>query len=146
MVERHGSIACPGAHAFPGGGVDPGDAEAPGLALPPAQRWAPPGEGDRPDDALPYWMAAVRELFEEVGILLATRDGRAVAGPLPADVVALRARVQGGEPLARVLAEAGLAPATERLLYFARWITPVAHPRRWDTRFLVSELPPCQDA
>jgi 8-oxo-dGTP pyrophosphatase MutT (NUDIX family) len=145
MVERHGSIAFPGAHAFPGGGVDPSDAEAAGVALPATQRWAPPGEGDRPPDAVPFWVAAVRELFEEVGILLATHDGHLVTGPLSPALGALRPRVQAGEPLAGVLAEAGLAPATERLLYFARWITPVANPRRWDTRFLVGELPPGQE-
>jgi 8-oxo-dGTP pyrophosphatase MutT (NUDIX family) len=149
MLERHGSIAFPGAHAFPGGGVDPRDAEAPGAALPAAQQWAPPGEGDRPPDAVPYWVAAIRELFEEVGILLATRDGRLLEGPLPAEVAALRPAVRAGTPLARALAEAGLVPASDRLFYLARWITPVVNPRRWDTRFLVGEVPagqePCVD-
>ena len=145
MLERHGSIAFPGAHAFPGGVVDAADAEASGAALPAGQRWAPPGEGDRPPGALACWMAAVRELFEEVGILLATRAGRVIEGPLPADVSALRPRVLAGEPLGRVLAEAGLVPATDRLQYFARWITPVTNPRRWDTRFLVGRLPAGQE-
>ena len=45
-----------------------------------------------------------------------------------------------------MLASAGLTPATERLLYFARWITPIANPRRWDTRFLVARLPEGQEA
>src|SRR5499426_4928445 len=76
LLERHGSIAFPGATVFPGGVVDPGDVEAGGASLPATQRWAAAGEGDRPPGALPYWIAAVRELFEEVGILLATRaDG-----------------------------------------------------------------------
>src|SRR5689334_20100042 len=83
MLERHGSIAFPGATAFPGGVVDAGDADAPGARLPAEQRWAPAGEGDRPPEALPYWVAAVRELFEEVGILLAARDGGAPVGALP---------------------------------------------------------------
>ena len=38
MLERHGSVAFPGAHAFPGGMVDPQDADAPGATLPPTQR------------------------------------------------------------------------------------------------------------
>src|ERR1043166_2547859 len=146
LLERHGSIAFPGATAFPGGVVDAGDAEAPGALLPIAQRWAPPGEGDEPPAALPYWVAAVRELFEEVGILLASRDGRPLAGPLPAEVAGLRARVLSGEPFARVLASARLTAGTERLFYFARWITPIANPRRWDTRFLVARLPEGQEA
>jgi 8-oxo-dGTP pyrophosphatase MutT (NUDIX family) len=145
LLERHGSIAFPGAHAFPGGVVDPHDAEAPGATLPPDQRWAEPGLGDRPPDALTYWVAAVRELFEEVGILLAARAGRVLAGPLAPALLALRARVHGGEGLARVLADADLVPATAELRYFARWITPVTNPRRWDTRFLVARLPAGQD-
>ena len=146
LVERHGSIAFPGATAFPGGVVDASDADAPGAALPSDQRWAAPGEGDRPPDALAYWVAAARELFEEVGILLAARDGGLLGGPVSAELSALRARVHAGEPFARVLAAVGLVPATDTLLYFARWITPVANPRRWDTRFLVTRLPRGQDA
>lgn len=141
MLERHGSIAFPGAHAFPGGVVDPGDREAPGAVLPATQRWAPATEGDCPPDALPYWVAAVRELFEEVGILLACgADGAPAALPRD-DLAALRARLHAGEPFGRLLVQAGLAPATDRLFYFARWITPVANPRRWDTRFLVGRVP-----
>src|ERR1051326_8372167 len=146
LLERHGSIAFPGATAFPGGVVDAGDAEAPGALLPVEQRWAPPGEGDAAPGAMPYWVAAVRELFEEVGILLASRDGRPLAGPLPAEVAGLRARVLSGEPFARALASARPTAGTERLFYFARWITPIASPRRWDTRFLVARLPEGQEA
>ncbi|HJQ83272.1 MAG TPA: NUDIX domain-containing protein [Candidatus Binatia bacterium] len=146
LLERHGSIAFPGATAFPGGVVDAGDARGGDARLPAEQRWAPAGEGDGPSDALGYWVAALRELFEEVGILLATHDGAPLGGPLSSAVAALRARVHAGEPFADVLASAGLVPATDRLFYFARWITPVVNPRRWDTRFLVGRLPPGQEA
>jgi 8-oxo-dGTP pyrophosphatase MutT (NUDIX family) len=145
LLERHGSIAFPGATAFPGGVVDASDADAPGAALPAGQRWAPAGEGDRPPEALAYWVAAARELFEEVGILLAARDGRALEGPLAPELAALRARLHAREPFGGVLASAGLVPTTQRLFYFARWITPVANPRRWDTRFLVGRLPAGQE-
>jgi 8-oxo-dGTP pyrophosphatase MutT (NUDIX family) len=145
LLERHGNMAFPGAHVFPGGGVDPADAHAPGATLPAEQRWAPPGEGDRPPTALTYWVAAVRELFEEVGILLAARDDGPLEGPLPPALGALRARVLAGEPLGPLLASAGLRLATDRLLYFARWITPRVNPRRWDTRFLVGRMPVGQD-
>src|SRR6266576_1733330 len=104
LLERHGSIAFPGATAFPGGVVEAGDAEVPGARLPAAQRWAPPPE------ALAYWVAALRELFEETGILLAARDGRLLAGPLAPELAALRARVAAGERFAGVLASAGLVP------------------------------------
>src|SRR5205814_2649090 len=110
-----------------------------------AQRWAPPGEGDRPPEALAYWVAALRELFEEVGILLATRDGRLLEGPLAPELAALRPRVAAGESFAGVLASAGLVPATDALFSFARWITPGTNPRRWDTRFLVARFPAGQE-
>jgi 8-oxo-dGTP pyrophosphatase MutT (NUDIX family) len=146
LAERHGSIAFPGAHAFPGGVVEPGDHQAGGARLPDVQRWAGAGDGDTRADALPYWLAAVRELFEEVGILLAAHDDGLLHGPLAPDVAALRAPVFGGEPLAAALARVGLRAATERLFYFARWITPVVNPKRFDTRFLVGRVPPGQEA
>ena len=145
LAERNGSIAFPGAHAFPGGVLEPGDQHAGAARLPPAQRWAGVGDGDTLADALPYWLAGVRELFEEVGILLGADGDRLLHGPLAPDVAALRAPVFGGEPLAAALGRVGLRPATETLFYFARWITPVVNPRRFDTRFLVGRLPPGQE-
>jgi 8-oxo-dGTP pyrophosphatase MutT (NUDIX family) len=146
MLERHGSISFPGVHAFPGGVVDPEDAEATGATLPAEQAWPPPGEGDTTVDALPYWVAAVRELFEEMGILLARRRGRLLDGPLPDDLRAVRARVNAGEPFGRLCAEHDLVPATDLLFAFARWITPRVNPKRFDTRFLVARTPPGQNA
>jgi 8-oxo-dGTP pyrophosphatase MutT (NUDIX family) len=146
MLERHGSITFPGVHAFPGGIVDPTDAACAGACLPATQTWAAVGEGDTADDALPYWVAAIRELFEEMGILLAARDGRVLEGPLADEVRALRVRVLAGEPFGALLAERALVPATDALHYFARWITPRANPKRFDTRFLVGRVPPGQDA
>jgi len=146
LLERHGSIAFPGATAFPGGVVDASDADAPGARLPAEQQWARPGEGDHPPEALAYWVAGLRELFEEVGILLARREGRVLEGPLAPELAALRPRVTAGEPFARALAEVGLVPATETLFYFARWVTPLTNPRRWDARFLVARRPAGQEA
>jgi 8-oxo-dGTP pyrophosphatase MutT (NUDIX family) len=146
MLERHGSVAFPGVHAFPGGVVDPGDHAVPGAVLPSDQAWAAPGEGDRPPDALPYWVAAVRELFEEVGILLARAGDRALEGSLPPELIAQRARVHGGHPFSALLAAHGLRPATDTLYFFARWITPRQNPRRFDTRFLVGRMPRGQEA
>jgi len=146
LLERHGSIAFPGAHAFPGGVVERADADAAGATLPGGQRWAAAGEGDGPPDAIVYWMAAVRELFEEVGVLLATRDGRQLEGPLPPEAGEWRRRTHAGEPFARLLSGVSLTPATDALFYFARWIAPVTNPRRWDTRFLIGRMPPGQEA
>ena len=146
MLQRHGSITFPGVHAFPGGVLEPGDGAIPGAALPATQAWAPADEGDGPHDALPLWIAAVRELFEEMGILLAARDGQALTGPLADDVLALRARLHAGEPFGALLDEQRLVPATHELYYFARWITPRVNPKRFDTRFVVGRMPAGQDA
>src|SRR4029450_11552583 len=76
MLERHGSVTFPGVHAFPGGVVDPGDHEIAGARLPADQTWAPAGGGDAPHQERPDWVAAIREVFEEVGVLLARLDDR----------------------------------------------------------------------
>lgn len=146
MIGRHKSVAFPGVHAFPGGVVEDADAEVAPAALPADQRWPDPAEGDTAATALRYWVAAVRELFEEVGILLAHRKGRVVEGPLPEPLHGLRTRLHAGEPFGRLLAEHELTVATHELYNFARWITPRSNPRRWDTRFLVGRLPAGQDA
>ena len=145
MLKRHGSVTFPGVHAFPGGVLDPHDARAPGARLPTEQAWAPPGEGDQPHDALPLWVTAVRELFEELGVLLAhDRDGRLVEAQ-SAEIAALRSRLDGQTALSDLLGPHGLVPATAGLYYFARWVTPTRNPRRFDTRFLVGRMPPGQD-
>src|SRR5262245_46998041 len=93
MLERPGSVPFPGVHAFPGGVVDPGDHDVPGAGLPAGQAWAPEGEGDHPGDARPFWVAGVRELFEEVGILLAAGESGPLVGRLPSELLALRDRL-----------------------------------------------------
>jgi 8-oxo-dGTP pyrophosphatase MutT (NUDIX family) len=100
--------------------------EAGDARLPAAQRWAGAGAGDTSADALPYWLAAVRELFEEVGILLAADGDRLVTGPLPRDMAALRAPVFGGEPLAAALGRVGL-PSGDRVALLLRTLD---HPGR----------------
>ncbi|HSV08201.1 MAG TPA: hypothetical protein VLI07_16930, partial [Candidatus Binatus sp.] len=85
------------------------------------------------------------ELFEEVGILLARDGSGLLEGPLPPSAGLLRARITAGEPFTRVLAGAGFVPATDEVFSFARWITPITNPRRWDTRFLVGRAPRGQE-
>ena len=82
--------------------------------------------------------AAVRELFEEVGILLARR-GRSFAREADGDRV--RGLTHGGTPFAAAVRELGLAPAFDRLVMFARWVTPAQLRRRFDARFFLARLP-----
>ena len=117
MRRPTGADFAPGAYVFPGGSVHAEDAEL--------------GDVDR--------AAAVRELFEEVGILLARRpDGRFVRDR---ECVRLRERLEGGAGWTAALRELGLAPALDRLAFLSRWITPEAVSRRFDTRFYVARRP-----
>ena len=136
-----------GAHVFPGGGVDPGDG-GPGT-----ERLCV-GLGDEAASAtlgvasagLAYWVAAVRECFEESGLLFASRaDGRpisfadpGVAERLAAQRAALNARERS---FLEVCESEGLVLAVGALHYFAHWITPEGSPRRYDTRFFVARAP-----
>lgn len=114
----------------------PGGAEfAPGA-------WVFPGGSVQADDesfADPVRAAAIRELFEELGVLLARRRDRRFARDREArklrDLHASGSSFNGG------LEQLGLEPAFDRLTYFQRWITPVVMRRRFDARFYVAKLP-----
>jgi 8-oxo-dGTP pyrophosphatase MutT (NUDIX family) len=130
----------PGAFVFPGGRLDAADAEP---RLESLLTGPPPAE-----PPLPYRIAAVREVFEETGVLLAT--GPAGAVPLPhrdAGLLAARADLLAERTdLGTVLAARELRIDPGALAYFAHWITPRAEPRRFDTRFFMAALPAGQEA
>jgi len=136
----------PGAYVFPGGSVDRSDAD-PGLG------WAGPDPAEfaaqldvPPDRARALVCAAVRETFEESGVLLAGAshdDLVSDSAVLAADRHALLA---GTASLAEVLSRRGLVLRTDLLTPWARWITPEASPRRFDTWFFAAALPPGQAA
>jgi 8-oxo-dGTP pyrophosphatase MutT (NUDIX family) len=116
MRRPRGADFAPGAYVFPGGTVHHEDSKA----------------GDE------IRMAAVRELFEEVGVLLArTTAGSAIA----ADCDRVRDLVAAGATFHGALASAGLAPAFDELALFARWVTPSAMSRRYDARFFLARSP-----
>ncbi len=141
-----------GAYVFPGGGLDAEDHD-PGLAA--RCRGLDDSEASRrldvPAGGLAFWMATVRETFEEAGILLAVRpDGAPVAFD-DAQVVERFARHRrsvdrSDRTLLDVLDEEGLLVDASSLHYFARWITPLGALRRYDTRFFVAALPDQQEA
>lgn len=144
LLRRKASMAfAPGAFVFPGGSVDPRDADAEvAWAGPDAAEWA--RALDAPDDlARALVCAAVRETFEECGVLL--------AGPAPGEVVAdtrgddwqadRRALVDRSVSLAGLLGRRGLVLRSDLLKPWARWITPEIESRRFDTRFFAAVLP-----
>jgi 8-oxo-dGTP pyrophosphatase MutT (NUDIX family) len=133
----------PGAHVFPGGSVDPLDADA-------DVAWAGPSPSDfsavlgvPPDRCRALVVAAVRETFEESGVLLA-------GDPLLADTTAMAAGrlalLAGTASLAETLRQHDLVLRADLLTPWARWITPEASHRRFDTWFFAAAMPPGQVA
>lgn len=142
----------PGMFLFPGGALDPEDAaaEVTGLCCGLDEPAASAALGTAAC-ALAYWAAAIRECFEEAGVLLAY-DAAGDLVRLKDDAVRsryaqYRAALNAGErAFVDVLRSEALRLASDRLTYFSHWITPVGAPRRYDTRFFVAEAPAEQDA
>ncbi len=136
LLRRHrASGFVPGAYVFPGGAVDEDD------ALVAAEATSP---GDEPDPPAAYRVAAVREVFEETGVLLATdASGRRVpdAASEPRLAHWRELLLSGRGTFAELLEAEGLVPALGELVCCAHWITPVAEPRRFDTRFFLARMP-----
>lgn len=146
LLRRAAAMAfAPGMTVFPGGGVDKRDADA-------SVRWAGPepgwwGEVFRTNESLGRALvcAAVRETFEESGILLAgTENG--VVEDTSGYAGARRALVSRELSLASFLRDAGLILRADLLRPWAHWITPLSEERRYDTRFFVAVLPKGQHA
>lgn len=142
MVRRSMQASfMPGAYVFPGGAVDAADADAAHQAAldEPAERLRRrigdvTGLGEQ---AAAFAVAGLRECFEECGLWLGAPDDH-----LPVDGwAALRARLHAGTPLAALANELGLPLATTCLQPFARWVTPVGLPKRFDTLFVVTRAP-----
>jgi 8-oxo-dGTP pyrophosphatase MutT (NUDIX family) len=136
-----------GAYVFPGGGVDPGDS-SPELDVVCAARSDLDASRlvGSPRGGLAFWVAAVRECFEEAGVLLA-RDahGRVVSFEDPEVARRFeshrRAVDLGERSLAEVCREESLQLDVGAMHYFSRWVTPLGAPRRYDTRFFVAAAP-----
>ena len=149
MLRRTAAMEfAPGAYVFPGGSVDAADYGADvGWHGPSAQEF-----GDRlgatADVARALVCAAVRETFEESGVLLAGSPG---GGPLavpsgPSWDADRMAVASGTLSLAELLNRRGLVLRADLLVPWARWITPIGEPRRFDARFFAAALPDGQVA
>jgi 8-oxo-dGTP pyrophosphatase MutT (NUDIX family) len=133
----------PSMYVFPGGGVDPRDATTvPGWAGPAPRMWAARLALDEAT-ARTVVCAAVREVFEECGVLLAGPDESTVVGDVSGDEweaarAALVAREVG---FAEMLADWRLVLRSDLLVPWSRWVTPEFEPRRFDTYFFLARLP-----
>jgi 8-oxo-dGTP pyrophosphatase MutT (NUDIX family) len=127
----------PGAFVFPGGAVDEADRDYAHAA-----KIAPPAAGAAPELAV----AALRELFEEAGILLA-RDARGAPIALhPSDLTALRVELARGGAFASLLERHAFALDVAALAYYSNWITPVTESIRFDAHFFIARAPEGQTA
>jgi 8-oxo-dGTP pyrophosphatase MutT (NUDIX family) len=139
LMRRHQRSAFGGAHAFPGGVLEESDAlvveHCAGVT---------PAEADAllsVENGLAYFSAAIRELFEESGVLLAA------AGRHGVDLAAARNALNAGAMDWRTfVSENEVRLDCGALQYFSFWITPVALPRRFSTRFFLAAMPEDQDA
>lgn len=142
MTKRPGGAVFPDLHVFPGGKVDDAD-DAPALV-----------EGLAADDAdrqlgmtgaVRFWVAAIRECFEECGVLLAYRDGELLRWADEGEVARFDAYrhqlIDGSIAMAEFCRREGLRLAADRVVYFSHWITPEQAPKRFDTRFFVAIMP-----
>lgn len=142
-AEREGDMRS-GLWVFPGGVLDPQDG-----AL------ADRVDGDHeaaanarlglPAGALAYTVAALRETFEEVGLLYASAGGQGGQGGLAA-ARRERALVRTGADFAALCARHGLRLDAGPLAYHSHWLTPPGLPKRFDTRFFIARAPAGQDA
>lgn len=147
MLQRSLSLAfMPGVHVFPGGALDAADdspalhALCAGLDDAAASRTLGLERG-----GLSYWIAAIREAFEEAGILLAYDASGRIVSVNEAEAERYRphrrALDEGRATFVDFVLGERLRLAVDRLRYFGHWITPVGSPRRYDTRFFIAAAP-----
>lgn len=150
LLQRHGlSDVLGGAYVFPGGKVDLADAELDmdaDLDQAPAALHAALGENDiDTTTAAGLYVAALREAFEECGVLFA----QSAQGAREVDTAAAQALLREGHAFDEMLHAMGLRLQTRALLPWSRWITPVVSSvmnKRFDTRFFVAAMPAGQTA
>ncbi len=145
LLQRTKSAAfLAGAHVFPGGALDKADQDkrvlrrVHGLDDAEASKRLGLDSG-----GLAYWVAALRECFEEAGILLAQgEDGRALGAQRAAQLAQYRGLLHAGKlAFAEFLERERLLLRAHELAYFGHWITAPGRARRFDTRFFLALAP-----
>jgi len=140
MVRRHVDSSFGSAYAFPGGVVENDDSQVHDYCegLTSAQADSRLGVNAK---GLDLYSAAVRELFEESGVLLAN------AGKIDEDLSAVRDALNAGsESWCEFVSRNQLQLRCDQLHYFTHWITPQSLAKRYSTRFFLAELPEGQAA
>lgn len=147
MMQRPGGVDFPDLHVFPGGKLDEGD------FVPQLVQGLDPAAADAAlgleSGGLRYWVAAIRECFEECGVLLAYRRGALLQWADEGEVQRFdgyrQQLIDSSISLLEVCAREGLTLAADRVHYFSHWLTPEVAPRRFDTRFFIAAMPEDQE-
>ncbi len=140
MVRRHEKSSFGAAYAFPGGVLDSDDAAVHEFCACLGEREANALLGVRAN-GLDYFSAAIRELFEESGVLLADIE------QVDEDLGAVRDGLNcGAEDWSDFVTRNRLQLQCDRLFYFSHWITPQVMEKRYSTRFFLAEMPAGQQA
>lgn len=144
--QRPGMAAFPDLHVFPGGKLDEEDVQfARERCDLPLQQSASRQLG-LDTDGLAYWVAVVRECFEEAGVLLAYDAKQRLVSFPAADAKPLReAMIERRLSLAELCDRFQLTLALDHLHYFSHWITPEVAPKRFNTRFFLAVMPDRQE-
>lgn len=129
---------------YPGGAVDPEDASRVGASCAGLDDATASARLELPSGGLAFWVAAIRECFEEAGVLYAdVPEDMALSARLEAHRLALNNRET---TFPKIVADESLVLHADRLHYIAHWITPFGSPRRFDTRFFLARFPAGQIA
>lgn len=144
MVKRRGGDAFGDSYVFPGGVVDHDELTSHdychGMTAEESSELLGVSGG-----GLDFYSAAIRELFEETGVLLA-KDAQGNWASGISAIEELRVQVDKGQlPWRDFLHGQGLQMSCDSLHYFAHWETPFSEPKRWSTRFFLAEMPSGQE-
>jgi 8-oxo-dGTP pyrophosphatase MutT (NUDIX family) len=156
LLKRHEkSSFMAGNFVYPGGRVDRNDGSTETCnrckGVSPAEAHRMLGESISPDESIAHWVAGIRELFEEAGVLFACDDAGALFHvenrKQQEKLEHYRNLLQQGElTICQVVQEEKLFLALDQLHYYAHWITPEARSERFDTRFFLACHPEGQEA
>lgn len=152
MVRRTDRVVFgSGMWVFPGGRVDADDADSFHHLVDGIDDAAASTDLGVPEGGLAFWVAAVRETFEEAGVLLAHREGSTTPVHLGDPSTAARFADlrddlnRGARSFVDIVVAERLRLVLDDVHYVARWVTPLGPPRRFDARFFVAHPPPHQE-
>lgn len=144
MIERPAQGTFPELHVFPGGKIEPYDSGLDDYCLSLTDDKASQTLSLQ-DSGLRFWVGAIRECFEESGVLFALQNGELLATQTATERQQLRhwaLQISSAKKQFQLLLdEQSLTLATDEILYFSHWITPEVAPVRFNTRFFLAKLP-----